>query len=351
MDIDLRTDEFNNTWNISTVIATHGDYFYVQLGINLTGIVGNILVIISHFMGDLYMVSVNDFVLALACSDLIAAITLLPLPEFHEMPQNVLGRTYCILILEEALFWISIKASVFFMMMIALESAAAVRKPLLYNKIFCTKKYRRTIVLLIWILAVASNLYHFFTDEVTDDGQCTGIMDNYSATTDVEPAKESLEILISLYVYSITYLIPLFVMVVAYSLTAVRLRQNMFKMNRRNSVFARARHRVIGVVFCDIIVFFVCLTPSEIIFLTECFGKDLSTSTGDVYFAVTKFRDILHSIYVCANPIIYTVTNPQFRLILRKLFRRPVKGNSKTSNWAPSKQPETSINMRSTSTG
>lgn len=350
----ILSDEYNNKWNGSGVIDTYGDFFWVQLAINLTGIVGNILVIISHFMGDLYMVSVNDFVLALAFSDLIAAILLLPLPKFVEMPQNFLGKTYCILVLQDSLFWIAIKTSVFLMMVIALESAAAVRKPFLYNKIFCSKKYRLLIVLLIWVVSTASNLYHFFTDRVTDEGECEGIHDNMSINGDAEnntntsaAADGSQEVMISLYVYTVTYIIPLFVMIIAYSLTAIRLRQNMFKMNRRNSVFARARHRVIGVVFCDIIVFIVCLTPSEIIFLLDCFGIN-----SDVHLLQTLdgFRDILHSVYVCANPIIYTVTNPQFRLILRRLFRRPVDGKTKSTHWAPSKQPETSINMRSNST-
>lgn len=315
---------------------------YVQLIINALGVVGNVLVVVAYYMGDMYMVSVNDFVLSLAYADLLAAILLLPIPKFITMPTDFLGHLYCTFIYQGTLLWVCIKSSVFFIMAISLECAAAVRKPWLYKKIFCHKPYRRLISVSIWIISFASNLHRYITDKVSADGRCNSTLVSQATLETPTAAYKADVIMVSLYVYSITYIIPLLVMITAYALTAARLRKNVGKMSRRNSILVRARYRVIGVVLIDIIVFIICLTPNQLMYLITCFGKDLDVA---ILKKVLKFDHILLSIYVCANPIIYTATNPQFRLTLKSICCG-AQGKRKDSYRITSMQGETSLDLR-----
>ncbi|KAJ8021064.1 Formyl peptide receptor-related sequence 7 [Holothuria leucospilota] len=255
------------------------------------------------------------------------------------MPPSPLGRIYCILIHEETLFWVSIKASIFLIMTISIESATAVRKPMLYKNVFCNKCYRRLITLSIWFMAFLTNTHHYFTDVVDDNGKCNSTLGDESGSSIGADA-----IVVSLYIYGVTYILPLIVMITSYSLTASRLRKNMSKMNRRNSVLMRARYRVIGVVLIDIIVFFVCITPHQLVYLLECFDKEIDVP--ELYELVNNFDKLLLSIYVCANPIIYTITNPQFRLTLRIIWERITRGNRADSHWISNMPPETSLDLR-----
>lgn len=285
--------------------------FYFQFAINTVGVVGNILVVIAYFMGDMFTVSVNYFVLSLACANLLAAILLLPIPGFMQVPLSPPGRLYCVFLQGDmsTLLWVCITASIFLTMTISIESFTAVRKPTLYKKIFCFKRYRRLITLIVWCAAFLTNTRHYFTKRVDENGMCYDVLGLQSEHT--------CGIAVSLPI-GLTYILPSIVMITSYAFTVSRLRENMEK-NRRNSALTHARHRIIGVVLIDAIALIICLAPSQVVFLLRCLNK---TKNREYFQILASFETILLSLYVCANPVIYTITNPQFRLTLKTMRER-----------------------------
>ena len=79
-----------------------------------------------HTNGKFTKSVTNTFIAALAATDLVTSICLIPVPTLSRIPENVAGHIYCKLIYSHFVMWVSIVASVFSLTTLTIERYVAI---------------------------------------------------------------------------------------------------------------------------------------------------------------------------------------------------------------------------------
>lgn len=174
----------------------------------LLAIVGNITTIIVFTKGKRSKTDIRPFLLNLAFSDLIMAIFCIPFTFTHELLGTwVFSIPMCPIVV--FLQTVSVSASVSTNMVVGIDRFHAIVSPLKSHN--ATPRYK-IIILCIWIFAVSLSAVQLKVCETTNK--------NGSIVCDEEWPDDGLRIAYSVLVLVLTYVIPLLILAVTYSIVS-----------------------------------------------------------------------------------------------------------------------------------
>lgn len=290
-------------------------WLVVQLLLALVGLFGNVIVIIVYTRKNRLKSATNMFIMALAVADTISSLTLIPLPKAGTVPDSGLGQFYCKVVSSNVILWISIVASIFTLTTISVERYFAVVFPITYRNFF-SKSRPKLVILVIWVSSFIINSFSYFvTYRDPDTGGCK-----------VDFRTRFLQAFIGSALFLLEYFIPMVIMITTQLITINRLRQQAKPVGgashpggkeRENAFMVKARRKVIKMLFLVIITFILCWSPDQVAFLVFNLGY-----VEPQYLGGNLYQMFIALAYTnsCANPLIYTASNPQFRDALRQLL-------------------------------
>ncbi|XP_006811184.1 galanin receptor 2a-like [Saccoglossus kowalevskii] len=297
----------------STVTWDVVDASLIAFGV--IGILGNATVCLV-FLGlrRLRKIVTNYFIISLAMADLMASLTLvsqralLMLP----VPPGVGGILFCKFIYSEVFFWISVAASTFNLVGVTLERYLAIVYPFRYQAYFSAEK-AIIIIVLSWSFSLCLQIFSFVIYDY--DGEYCTIYWSTATGAAVN----------CLVWFMCTYIAPLCFMTYAYLRIISSLKRDTSNLQRSTDVNKErdlemlvARRRVIKMLCIVVVTFFVCWTPSQIMFLAS-FGFGAPIYQEDAVYRVFTVLAFSNS---CINPFIYALRNRQFRDGFLVLFCR-----------------------------
>ncbi|XP_072050980.1 galanin receptor 2a-like [Amphiura filiformis] len=294
----------------------------VQLILAIVGIIGNSVVIHVYLhTRTLTTSATNRFIAALAVADIITSICIIPIPTLSYVPHNFGGHFYCKVVHSSFLLWISIEASVLSLTVLAVERFVAIAQPIRYRRLFSVRM-TRFIIIMIWLFAFACNTYLIYSHHLGKVTRaCYVHFDNVG-----------FQFFIGVSIFVLKYLVPVMLMLVLNirSIQILKVRARVFSTESSqhdqkdtDRALLEARQRIINMLLTVIISFIICWTPDQLGYLAFNLGLvPYEYFYGNLYriFVVLGFSNS------CLNPVLYALTNKNFRhAIKQQLFRSSVR--------------------------
>lgn len=250
-------NETDSTLDVVAVVWNW--YSYAQLVLALTGIIGNLLVILVFVKNKRMRSTTNELLVGLSVADLLTSTLLIPVPTIvNGLPQDWRGEFYCKVVYSYELMWISITVSVFTLTMVSVERYLAISFPLRYRLVF-SKSRPKIVLASVWAVAIGFNLYSFFI-WFNVDGQCALIWPN-----------AQFQVFIGISLFTLKFLLPVLIMFVTSGLTIIKLRQHASELLSRNEspngpamVLLQAQRKVVEMLFIVVVTFIVCWAPDQV---------------------------------------------------------------------------------------
>ncbi|XP_054756946.2 allatostatin-A receptor-like [Lytechinus pictus] len=288
----------------------------LQLVLGILGIIGNLLVIIVLFKRRSVSRSTDTLIGALAFADLLTSVLIIPIPEANIVPSTWVGELYCRILYTSFFMWLSVSVSIFTLTTISIERFVAVLFPIKFNRIL-RKHHVVLAILLIWLAAIVAD--SFIPLSISVDPNTQSCIYSYSSELAAEVAGVTS--------FLLHFLFPSLIMLGTQAITAHALyRQALFfgkggvESGARSTSSYRllkAKNRVIKLLLIVIIIFIVCWGPNSIgYFLFNVGVIDYTYLYGDL----NRILTLLAFCNSCANPFIYTIQYPQFRVAIKELF-------------------------------
>ncbi|XP_071803688.1 galanin receptor 2a-like [Asterias amurensis] len=257
----------------------------------------------------------DAFILNLAFADLITSICIIPRPKLSKVNQDLGGQIYCRVVNTDVILWVSIVASIFTLTLVSIERYLAIVYPIRYRTIFAGNRARLVLVL-IWLVSLVLNSFNVY---------CVGIDPVKESCTAAYPSL-AYQQFIGAGLFVVEYFIPMVIMIVTHVLAIRALRAHARTLLSRNESpnspaysLLNTRRKVIEMLLTVVIIFIVCWSGDQVMFLAFNLGYAYPEYlASDIYQAFF----LLAFVNSCANPIIYTFKNQQFRRAVKGLFKR-----------------------------
>ncbi|XP_072180538.1 allatostatin-A receptor-like [Diadema setosum] len=290
-------------------------WLILQMFTAMLGIVGNLLVIIVLFIRRELSRSTDTLVGALAAADLLASVFMIPLPQALTVPSSFLGQVYCKVVHSSMFLWVSFEASTYTLTAIAVERYIAVAYPFHFKNLV-TRKRVVIVIVANWILGFMITSYVFKVAKLDKStNHCAPVI-----------LSKDVQMLIGTNLFLMNFLVPALISLTMQAMTAhVLFRQSLVfrkvgNQEGRSNPAARhlaARKRVLQMLFIVILVFIVCLGPSQCFYFVFNLGL---LPDSYLFSPLQKALVVLSFGNSCANPIIYTIRYPEFRSAIGELF-------------------------------
>ncbi|XP_060583525.1 substance-K receptor-like isoform X3 [Ruditapes philippinarum] len=276
-------------------------------------IVGNGFVIIVFARGRRSRTDLRPFLINLAICDLIMAIFCMPFTFIYTMMNTwIFSEPMCPIVL--FVQPLSVSGSVFTNMAIGIDRFMAVMFPLRSR---LTKQRAKYVIVVVWICSTALSSVQFKVARASDSGrgvtQCT---EHWESIDDRK--------IYTVFVFVITYLIPLLILAITYSIIGILLWKRISPGNRdhaRDLQQLRSKRKVVKMLIIVVAMFGICWFPLHLFILLLDFRPELfktvSMETLTTLFIIFHWLAMSNSF---ANPIIYGFTNESFRADLVTLF-------------------------------
>ncbi|XP_041478972.1 allatostatin-A receptor-like [Lytechinus variegatus] len=290
----------------------------LRLNSAIIGIIGNAVVILVVFNRRVSKNSTDILIGSLAVADLLSSIAIVPVPQIKYVPSTWLGEVYCRVVNGQIFMWFFVTASIFTLTAISVERYVAVIHPFTFRRIFSIR--RTTIyIIIIWTICVINYAtYFYFFIKVHEP--------THSCQVPKDPP--SFRLLGGLSQVIFKYMCPLFIMVITQAMIIITLHRQAKRFRSMNDSKVKTTHaekshhakgRVIRMLLLVVITFMVCWSPSQMSFLlysAQIIGPAYLYSPLNRIFTVMGFYNS------CANPIIYTISNAEFRLAVKSVLTR-----------------------------
>ncbi|XP_071487014.1 trace amine-associated receptor 9-like [Diadema antillarum] len=291
---------------------------------SMLGIVGNLTVILVVFQRRHNCRSTDALIGALAAADFLTSVFIVPLPTPLRVPGTWLGNVYCKVVYTSMLMWVSVDASIFILTLIPIERYIAIAHPLHFKRLVTRQRVGK-VVAVTWMIAFLANVFLFFVAGAKDD-ECTAAF--HSRVSQVTSG---------IMLFLVQFLIPAFIMLVAQALTALVLHQQSRRRLGEDShcnklkpsaKYLVARKSVLKILFLVVAVFLISWTPTQTGYLL--YNLRVLPETY-LYSPLNSALVILAFCNSCANPVIYTIRNPEFRKAIGDLFKSTANSTRRTA--------------------
>ncbi|XP_026815404.1 growth hormone secretagogue receptor type 1-like [Rhopalosiphum maidis] len=283
------------------------------------GVVGNMMVPIVILKSKDMRNSTNIFLMNLSIADLMVLLICTPtvFVEVNSRPETwVLGEELC-----KAVPFVELTvahASVLTILAISFERYYAICEPLRAGYV-CTKTRAMIICLLAWGLAA------LFTSPITMISEYTQMdyIDGTKVPVCLTKANTFWPIAFFVTIIGAFFVIPLFVLVVLYTVIAAHLMADPGTSCTDSACNQRARRQVVLMLATVVLSFFVCLLPFRvftmwIILVPEHTFLDLGLKHYYIILYTSRVMVYLNS---AVNPILYNLMSSKFRRGFCKLCR------------------------------
>ncbi|XP_072039573.1 galanin receptor 2a-like [Amphiura filiformis] len=298
----------------------------IQLILAIVGIAGNSIVMHVYLhTRTLTMSATNRFIAALAVADIITSICIIPIPTLSYVPDNFGGHFYCKVVYSSFMLWISIFASILSLTVLAVERFVAIAQPIRYKRLFSVKM-TRFIIIMIWVFSFTFETFILYTthlDKVT--GECY-----------VDFGSVGFQMFTGVSAFFLKYLVPLMLMLVANIRAIQLLKMRALVFNRKTNQksadldLLQARKRIIKMLLAVIICFAICWSPNQFGYLAFNLGL---VPSEYLYSNLYRVLVVLAFANSCLNPVLYALTNKNFRRAIKKhLFRCSVRTDDLLNN-------------------
>lgn len=307
------SDDQSNFFYIASTIIT----VVISL-VTILAIVGNVLVTMSVLMKASLRTSTNYFIVNMAVSDLLSALTNWPLYATEGMLsgrssiQGFLATFVCKLGMYSRA--ISQAVSVLSLVLIVVERFVAIVHP--FHAKMLTTRLRALLLLFTWLFPLSIGFPYVWFPKIVQDGPQTFCRFSWARLE------------LSLFYtagFLIFYCVPFILIIVLYSkimktLSAGRLldETSQQSINKRNS----QQNQTVMKVFISIVTaFFLCWTPLCVyLVLRMVFPSFFTKDIRKLRLYVALFFYVFPSLTTAVNPIILFVSSSRFSSALREIF-------------------------------
>ncbi|XP_033749624.1 QRFP-like peptide receptor [Pecten maximus] len=282
----------------------------------LLSVVGNALAVIVFARGKRSRTDLRPFLINLAVADLLMAIFCMPFTFADAIFQTwIFSAPMCPIVLFVQI--LSVASSVFTNMAIGIDRFLVVTFPL---RLRFTQKRAKYVLSMIWIASIGLASVQLGVARGHYIGQQTLICN------EVWPSPDSRRIY-TIFVLLFTYVIPLIILAVTYSIVGILLWKRTSPGNSdhfRDFLQWRSKIKVVKMLVIVVAMFGLCWLPLHIfIIVTDFYPEVLNYTSAEEEKTVLGIYLGSHWLAMSnsfANPIIYGFTNESFRADLLTLF-------------------------------
>ncbi|XP_022801099.1 delta-type opioid receptor-like [Stylophora pistillata] len=270
------------------------------------------------------------YVINMAVSDLLVAIFLLPRFIVNEIARSNdflvhgPGGTFLCKMCS-FLSDISLSVSTLTLVMIAVERFVAVVHPLLHIRISNSRKRRRLLIALTWLLAAGFHLPYFYTFKLVRVAVGKGdyIQVCYSTW---EPAFDDNtgHVHYSIFLFTAVLILPLLVISVLYIAVALRIYINSmrkFRLGRVSRKRQESAQNLLWMAVATVAAFLICWTMYIIIAFINLFSPSVMLTCNKSYMIASYIANLLASCYCAVNPWLCFIFIPGFSRVLRAMIQ------------------------------
>ena len=281
-------------------------YMVLQLVLGVAGVVGNLLVVLVLLQRRAFSQSTDTLITALAAADLFTSLLIIPVPKADVVPSSWLGEFYCRFVFNGFFMWLSVSASIFTLTTISVERFIAVLFPFVFNRLL-KKQHVTSAVLVIWLAALVADI--FIPLSISVDPSTHSCQYAFPSRLAQEVAGVTS--------FLLHFVIPAFLMLATQAVTARALYGQSRRFGSTSGRLVKAKNRVLKLLMMVIVIFIVCWGPNSVAYFLYNIGViHYSFINRDL----NRILTLLAFCNSCANPFIYTLQYPQFRLAMRDLF-------------------------------
>ncbi|XP_041363794.1 prolactin-releasing peptide receptor-like [Gigantopelta aegis] len=278
----------------------------------LLSIVGNVLVVLVFMRGRRCRTDIRPYLVNLAMADLVMSLFCMPFTFTSVMLKTwVFSKPMCPVVL--FMQHLSVSSSVFTNMAIGIDRFLVVMFPLRSRLTTSRAKY---VIMSIWISAVGLSSVQLVVGRATDQ-----YMDGYHVVTcdEIWTNQQSRRIFTT-FVLFITYIIPLCILSVTYSIVSILLWKRTAPGNAdqaRDMQQLKAKRKVVKMLVIVVVMFGLCWLPLHTFFLVIDFNPELvmyqTEAQERLFTGIYCFAHWLAMSNSFSNPIVYGFTNDSFR--------------------------------------
>lgn len=286
--------------------------------ITILAIVGNVLVTVSVLMKATLRTSTNYFIVNMAVSDLLSALTNWPLHATEGMlsGKSVIEGSMATFVCKLGMYSraISQAVSVLCLVLIVVERFIAIVHP--FHVTMLTNRLRAILLLISWIFPLSIGIPYLWFPKIVQDGPQTFCRFSW--------ARLKLSVFYTVG-FLIFYCVPFVLIIVLYfkimkSLTGGRIVDETSQQS--NSARNRQQNQMVMKVFISIVTaFFLCWTPlCAYLVLRMVFPSFFTKDIRKLRLYVGLFFYVFPSLSTAVNPMILFVSSSRFSNALREIF-------------------------------
>lgn len=298
---------------------------------SLTGVVGNILVLIVAYRSRRMKTINNQMISFLAVADLFFLIICVPSTALdYGLVQYPLGSVWCKI--SQYLIYTSLYVTIYLLCLMSLERFFAIVFPLRSIGIR-TERNVNVACLCILIFAGVMNIPSFYIHDVLHfafNGENIVTCGNFDHSYVF--GQFTLRQLFFAILCSCGYLLPLLIIsILNGSIFFKLIEMNHVRKAQLNS-HSRMHIRAAKIVMIVELGFLVCWTPIQVIFIIHYFTHMFDTLDAIPFYSLLFTANCLSYANSCLNPLLYTFVSKEYRGKLKNLFNcKPSKAKSKSS--------------------
>ena len=286
--------------------------------ITILAIVGNILVTVAVLMKATLRTSTNYFIVNMAVSDLLSALTNWPLYATEGMlsGRSMIEGSMATFVCKLGMYSraISQAVSVLSLVLIVIERFVVIVHP--FHATMLTTRLRAVLLLFTWLFPLSFGFPYVWFGKIVHEGPQTFCRFSWNR----------LELFVFYAVgFLIFYCVPLIVIIVLYSrimksLTRVRPVDETYQQNI--SARNRQQNKIVMKVFISIVTaFFLCWTPLCVyLVLRMVFPSFFVKDIRKLKLYIGLFFYVFPSLSTAVNPVILFVSSSRFSNALREIF-------------------------------
>ncbi|XP_045211602.2 QRFP-like peptide receptor [Mercenaria mercenaria] len=288
-------------------------------------IVGNSIAIVIFTKGKRSKTDLRPFLINLAVADLIMAIFCIPFTFTYQLLNSnwVFSRPMCPIVM--FLQTVSVTGSVITNMVIGIDRLCAIAFPLIATR---NRSLRyRLIILIIWIISVAFAGVQLKVGDTHYDKDTgyTECKENWSS--------DELAMFYTILVLILTYLVPVIILTVTYSIVGYILWKRNLPGNAdasRDKVQLNSKVKIVKMLVTIVVLFVLCWLPLHTFFLVLNFTEKLDHASLSLTYFICHWIAMSNSF---VNPIVYGTLNDSFRADLKQLIFRciPIRTRAGTA--------------------
>ena len=297
-------------------LAYHGlgDVFvFLFFGlIAITGVVGNLLVIIVVVSNKRMRNTTNLLIINLAFADLLFIIVCVPFTAtVYAMSNWPFGLVWCKIY--QYIVNVTAYASVYTLVGMSLDRYLAVVHPF-QSMTIRTERNAYIVIGALWACILLGNVIIAFDHGIME---YDFLGEHRSACLYLHIQTSRAKVYYGVF-FALAYVVPLFTVCILYGFMLNRLLYRVVPGGSQSSESMRQKKRVTYMIIVVVVIFAVCWLPIQVIFLLLYVFDNYPSGAG--YTAFKLFTTCLAYMNSCVDPVLYAFLSENFRKSFRKLL-------------------------------